>query len=45
MAWFFLVLFGADDKGGAGGFDEFEGDGLESVDLHDAVDLGEQPVE
>jgi hypothetical protein len=40
----FLVLFGADDQGGAGGFDDFEGDGVESVDFHDAVDLGEQSV-
>ncbi|MBV9140834.1 MAG: hypothetical protein JO115_07940 [Pseudonocardiales bacterium] len=34
-----------DWKGGAGGFDDFEGDGPEAVDLHDAVDLSEQPVD
>ena len=39
-----MVLFGADDEGAAGGFDDFEGDDLESVDLHDAFDLGEQAL-
>jgi hypothetical protein len=36
-----MVLFGADHQGAAGGFDDFEGDGPESVDFHDAFDLGE----
>ena len=38
------MLFGADDQGAAGGFDDFEGDCPESVDLHDAFDLGEKSV-
>ena len=35
----------ADDEGAAGCFDDVVGDGVQVVDLHDAVDLDEQPLD
>jgi hypothetical protein len=40
---FARLLCGA-DEGAAGGFDDVGGDGVEFVDFHDAVDLGEQAL-
>ena len=34
-----------DDEGGAGGFDDVVGDGVELVDLHDPAHLSEEPVD
>jgi len=36
---------GTDEQRFAGGFDDLGGDGLEVVDLSDALDLGEQSVD
>jgi hypothetical protein len=35
-------LVGADDEGAAGRFDDVGGDGVQLVDLRDAVDLSEE---
>ena len=35
-------LADSDDQGAGGGFDDVVGDGVELVDLQDAVDLGEE---
>lgn len=39
------MLFGADDQGAPGGFDDVVSDDAESVDFEDALDLGEQAVQ
>jgi hypothetical protein len=40
-----MGLFGADDQRAAGGFDDFQGDGPDSVDLHEAIGVGKEPVQ
>ena len=40
-----LCSGGADDEGAGGGFDDVVGDGVELVDLQDALDLREEPLQ
>ena len=40
-----MTLAGADDEALAGGFDHLRGDLTEPIDLQDAIDLGEEPLD